>query len=370
MLGNHVYKGVRVTDIAVRRFTIASIAGDGVGQEVVPAGLRVLEAVAARNGAFALDVEHLPWGSDYYQRTGRMMPEDGLSFLRRFDAIYLGAVGSPSVPDHVTLWGLLLPIRQRFNLYVNVRPVKLFAGVRCPLRDREPGDIDMLCIRENTEGEYAGAGGRIHTGFGHEVAIQADIFTREGVAKVARYAFEQAVGRRKHLTSITKSNASPYAFVLWDDVVAEVAAEFPDIAVQRILVDAAAAYFVTRPQIFDVVVASNLFGDILTDLGAAIQGSMGLAASANINPDGGYPGMFEPVHGSAPDIAGKGIANPIGAIWAGALMLENLGETDASKAVLKAMESVLEEGKVRTRDLGGSSSTEEVADAVISSLPP
>jgi tartrate dehydrogenase/decarboxylase/D-malate dehydrogenase len=352
----------------VRRFRIASIPGDGVGREVVPAGLRVLEAVARKDGTFVLDVEQFPWGSEYYRRNGRMMPEEGLMTLRKFNAVYLGAVGWPGVPDHVTLWGLLLPIRQQFNLYVNVRPVKLLAGVRSPLCDKGPGDIDMLCIRENTEGEYAGAGGRVHTGFNHEVAIQADVFTREGVERVVRYAFDRARTRRRHVTSITKSNASPYAFVLWDEVVERVAADYPRIKYQRILVDAAAAYFVSRPEMFDVVVASNLFGDILTDLGAAIQGSMGLAASANINPDGGYPGMFEPVHGSAPDIAGKGWANPLGAIWAGALMLENLGKARASRALMEAMEGVLAAGEVRTRDLGGSSSTDEVADAIVSAL--
>jgi len=252
------------------RFRIALLPGDGVGQEVLPAGLRVLERAAQLDGSFALDCEQVPWGSQYYLEHGRMMPEDGLSILRRFDAIYLGAVGSPQVPDHVTLWGLLLPIRQRFNLYVNARPVKLFPGVTCPLRDKGPEDIDMLCIRENSEGEYAGVGGRVHTGFGHEVAIQADIFTRQGVEGVVRYAFDRARERRKHLSSITKSNASPFSFVLWDEIVNEVAAEYPDVTVSRILVDAAAAYFITRPEIFDVVVASNLFGDILTDIAAAI----------------------------------------------------------------------------------------------------
>ena len=349
-------------------YRIAVIPGDGVGQEVVPAGLRVLNAAAAKDGTFTLECEELPWGSAYYRQTGRMMPENGLTILRRYEAIYLGAVGWPDVPDHVTLWGLLLPIRQRFNLYVNIRPVKLFPGVHGPLRDQGPEQIDMLCIRENTEGEYAGVGGRVHTGFGHEVAVQVDMFTRTGVEDVVRFAFEQARKRRRHLTSVTKSNASPYAFVFWDEVVAEVSREFPEVEVQRVLVDAAAAYFVTRPEMFDVVVASNLFGDILTDIGAVIQGSMGLAASANINPHGGYPGMFEPVHGSAPDIAGKGLANPLGAIWAGALMLEHLGRPEAGQRVLNAMAQVLAAGEPRTRDLGGNAGTDEVADAVIAAL--
>jgi tartrate dehydrogenase/decarboxylase/D-malate dehydrogenase len=352
----------------MERFTIALIPGDGVGKEVVPAGLRVLHEAATRDGTFTLDCEELPWGSEYYERTGRMMPEDGLTVLKRFDSIYLGAVGSPNVPDHVTLWGLLLPIRQRFNLYVNARPVKLFPGVQCPLRDKGPEQIDMLCIRENSEGEYSGVGGRVHETFGHEVALQVDVFTRQGVEGVVRYAFERARERRKHLSSITKSNASPYSFVFWDDVVREVAIDYPDVEVARILVDAAAAYFITRPEIFDVVVASNLFGDILTDIGAVLQGSMGLAASANINPEGGYPGMFEPVHGSAPDIAGQGIANPLGAVWAGALMLETLGKREAADAIMQAVARVLAAGEVRTRDLGGTAGTTDVADAVMAAM--
>jgi tartrate dehydrogenase/decarboxylase/D-malate dehydrogenase len=338
-----------------------------VGREVVPAALRVLDAACASAGV-ELVCEELPWGSEYYLRSGRMMPEDGLATLRMFDAIFLGAVGSPAVPDHVTLWGLLLPIRQRFNLYANLRPIKLLPGVQSPLRDKGPAEIDMLCVRENSEGEYSGVGGRVHTGYGHEVAVQADVFTRHGVEAVVRYAFEQSRKRRRRLASITKSNASPFAFVFWDEVVRDVHAEFPDIQVDRILVDAAAAYFITRPEIFDVVVASNLFGDILTDIGAVIQGSMGLAASANVNPEGGFPGMFEPVHGSAPDIAGRGIANPLGSIWAGALMLEHLGQPEAGRTVLDAMAAMLARGEVRPPDLGGSSGTQEVAEAVIAEL--
>jgi tartrate dehydrogenase/decarboxylase/D-malate dehydrogenase len=352
----------------MNRYRIAVIPGDGVGQEVVPAALRVLSRTAELTGGFALECEEFPWGSGYYLKTGRMMDEDGLSRLRDFDAIFLGAVGYPSVPDHVTLWGLLLPIRQRFNLYANLRPVRLLPGIRGPLRDKGPDDIDMLVVRENSEGEYSGVGGRVHLGFGHEVAIQTDVFTREGVEKVVRYAFSLARGRRKRLASITKSNASPFAFVFWDEVVNQVACNFPDVTVDRVLVDAAAAYFITRPEMFDVVVASNLFGDVLTDIGAVIQGSMGLAASANINPDGGYPGMFEPVHGSAPDIAGKGIANPLGSIWAGALMLQQLGEQAAAERVLSAMEKALAGTAVRTRDLGGDAGTTEMADAVVTAL--
>jgi len=352
----------------MERYRIAVIAGDGVGKEVIPAGCRVLEAAARQDGTFAFDWEELPWGSEYYQRTGRMMPEDGLDRLQAFHTIYLGAVGWPTVPDHVTLWGLLLPIRQRFNLYINERPVKLFPGVPCPLAGKGPADIDMLCIRENSEGEYAGVGGRVHLGLGHEVGIQTDIFTRTGVEQVARYAFEQAQQRRKHVTSITKSNASPYAFVLWDEVVRAVSHEFPEVELTSMLVDAAAAAFITHPESFDVVVASNLFGDILTDIGAVIQGSMGLAASANFNPSGGRPAMFEPVHGSAPDIAGQGIANPLGSIWAGAMMLHYLGQEAAGQRVLEAMARVLERGEARTRDLGGAAGTDEVTEAVIAAL--
>jgi tartrate dehydrogenase/decarboxylase/D-malate dehydrogenase len=350
------------------RYRVAVIAGDGVGREVIPAGMRVLDAVASRDGSFALDWEELSWGSSYYRRNGRMMPEDGLQILHGCDAIYLGAVGWPDVPDHVTLWGLLLPIRQRFNLYVNLRPVRLFPGVRSPLRDKGPDDIDMLCVRENTEGEYAGAGGRVHLGFGHEVAVQADIFTRTGVEQVVRYAFEQARGRRKHLTSVTKSNASPYAFVFWDEVVAEVARDFPDVQMERILVDAAAAAFITRPESFDVVVASNLFGDILTDLGAVIQGSMGLAASANINPQGGYPGMFEPVHGSAPDIAGTGKANPLAIFGSVAMMLRyGFGREQEAARIESAIDRALEDG-LRTPDLHGNATTEAATRAVLANL--
>lgn len=344
------------------------IGGDGVGPEVVTAGLGVLQRAAERDGGFELITDELPWGSDYYHEHGRMAPEDFLEVLRRYDAIYLGACGSPSVPDDVTLWGLLLPIRQVFDLYVNLRPVKLMRGVEGPLRGRSAEDIDMLCVRENTEGEYCGAGGRVHQGLPLEVGIQADVFTRDGVERIARHAFDLARTRRKRVASITKSNAGRHAFVFWDVVVADVARDYPDVELERILVDAAAAYFVTDPGRFDVVVGSNLFMDILTDLGAVIQGGMGFAASANVNPAGGAPGMFEPVHGSAPDIAGREIANPIGAAWSGAMMLEALGEREAGSAVRAAIERVLEEGTMRTRDLGGTASTFEMADAIAGRL--
>jgi tartrate dehydrogenase/decarboxylase/D-malate dehydrogenase len=294
-----------------------------------------------------------------------MMPPEALDLLRRFDAIYLGAVGLPSVPDHISLWGLLLPIRQTFDLYVNLRPVRLMAGVECPLRGKRPGDVDFLCVRENSEGEYSGVGGRVHRGLGHEVGLQTDVFTRHGVERIVRYAFDLARTRERRLTSITKSNAGRDAYVFWDDVAAEVARDYPDVAFDRVLVDAAAAYFVTRPESFDVVVGSNLFIDILTDLGAAIQGGMGLAASANFNPAGGVPSLFEPVHGSAPDIAGRGIANPAAAVWAGAMMLEHLGEPAAGARVMGALEAVLAAGEVRTPDLGGDATTAEMTGAMV-----
>jgi tartrate dehydrogenase/decarboxylase / D-malate dehydrogenase len=340
---------------------IAVIGGDGVGPEVVAQGIRVLEA-ACPGG---LEWTHLPWGSDHHARTGALMPANALTTLAEHDAVYLGAVGSPAVPDHVTLWGLLLPIRQRFDLYLNIRPIRLLPGVATPLAGRGPADIDMVCVRENTEGEYAGAGGRVHVGMGHEVGLQVDVFTRHGVERVVRHAFGLARSRRGRLASITKSNASPHHFVMWDEIVEVVHADFPDVELDRLLVDAACAYMVSRPDRFDVMVASNLFGDVITDIGAAIQGGMGLAASANVSPAGAGPGLFEPVHGSAPDIAGQGIANPVGAVWAGAMMLDHLGEQVAAAAVMGAIESVLGGDGARTPDLGGSASTCEVGDELV-----
>ncbi|MGA9775689.1 MAG: tartrate dehydrogenase [Candidatus Dormiibacterota bacterium] len=342
---------------------VAVIPGDGVGQEVVPAGLRVLDRVAQ------LDYTQLPWGSQYFEQTGRMMPADGLEQLARYDAIYLGAVGWPSVPDHVTLWGLLLPIRQAFQLFVNLRPVNLLPGVATPLAGRAAADIDMLFIRENSEGEYSGAGGRIHQGTPDEVAVEVPVFTRRAVERVIRYAMSRAEERRGRLISVTKSNASRFAYVLWDEVTQELAArEFPSLRVERVHVDAMAARMVLNPGSIDVVVGSNLFNDILTDLGAAIQGGMGIAASANLDPSRTHPSMFEPVHGSAPDIAGKGRANPIGAILTGALMLDHLGLGPAAARVRQAVAEVTAGGTVLTGDLGGTASTEEVADAVVGAL--
>lgn len=348
----------------MRRHRIAVIPGDGVGREVIPAGLSVLEE-AARICGFAIDATEFPWSCDYYKQTGRMMDADGFDRLKEFDAIYLGAIGAPGVPDHISVWQLILPIRQRFQQYVNYRPMRLLAGVPCPLKGRSAADIDMICVRENSEGEYVGLGGRVHPGTDHELAEQTGIFTRQGIARIARHAFRTAAGRpRKLLASATKSNAMQHSMVLWDEVVARVSKEFPDVRLVKYHVDALAARMITDPASLDVIVASNLFGDILTDLGAAISGSLGLAPSGNLNPERQYPSMFEPIHGSAPDIAGRGIANPIGAIWAGALMVDHLGERAAHDLIVAAIEQVVSEGSVRTPDLGGTARTPDVARAV------
>ncbi|ACZ40918.1 tartrate dehydrogenase [Sphaerobacter thermophilus] len=351
----------------MQRYRIAVIAGDGIGREVIPAGKAVLEAAVA--GSAELVWTDLPWGSDYYRETGAMMPADGIETLKGFDAIYLGAVGDPPhIPDHVTLWGLMLPIRKALDMHVNVRPIRLLPGITGPLRDKGPADIDMIFVRENTEGEYAGVGGRIHVGTPYEVALQTAVFSRFNVERVVRYAFELARTRRRHLTSVTKSNAQQYSMVFWDEVVAAVAADYPDVEVQSLLVDAAAALMVRAPERFDVVVASNLFADILTDLGGALMGSLGLAPSANLTADPALPSLFEPIHGSAPDIAGRGVANPLGAIWAGAMMLEHLGEADAAARVMRAIEATTAEGTTLTPDLGGTASTDQVAERVIAHL--
>ena len=353
----------------MRHYEIAVIAGDGIGREVIPAGMDVLDAAAGIHGGFELKWQRFDWGCQYYLEHGRIMPEGGLSTLAQFEAIYLGAIGYPGVPDHVSLWGLLLPVRQTFDQYVNLRPVKLLPGVPGPLRAHGDGDIDFICIRENTEGEYSGAGGRAHAGSADEVVVQTAIFTRKGTERIIRYAFELAtrLGRHK-VASATKSNAINHSMVFWDEVFANVAQEYPGIVAEKYHVDALAARFVTHPQTLDVVVASNLFGDILTDLGGALQGSLGIPASANLNPDGTYPSMFEPVHGSAPDIAGRNIANPIGAIWAGAMMLEHLGEADAARLVMRALEDTCRAGEVFTPDLGGRATTQEFARAVIARM--
>jgi tartrate dehydrogenase/decarboxylase / D-malate dehydrogenase len=346
---------------------IAVIPGDGIGNEVVPEGQRVLEKAARRFG-FALEWTAFDWSCERFAKTGSMMPQDGLERLSRFDAIYLGAVGWPGVPDHVSLWGLLIPIRRGFRQYVNLRPVKLLAGVDSPLKDKKPGDIDFYVVRENNEGEYSEIGGRLYAGTADELALQQSVFTRRGCDRVMRYAFELAKKRRKHVTSATKSNGIIHTMPYWDERFAATAKEYPDVATDQYHIDILTAHFVRFPERFDVVVASNLFGDILSDLGPAVVGSIGIAAGGNINPEKEHPSMFEPVHGSAPDIAGKGIANPIGQIWSGAMMLDHLGERDAAAAVEKAIADVLAAGSPRTADLGGKATTRDMGRAIEEAL--
>jgi len=354
----------------MRTHRIAAIAGDGIGKEVIPCGMEVLE-LAAAEGGFRVEFTEFPWGCDFYLREKRMLPPDGFDQLRQFDAIYLGAIGDPRVPDHISVWELILPLRQRFDQYVNLRPMRLLGSIASPLGGRTAADIDMVCVRENSEGEYAGLGGRLHVGTPHEVAEQTGIFTRRGIERIVRYGFEVARSRpRKLLASATKSNALQHSMVLWDEVVTEVAAGYPDVTLRKYHVDALAARMITHPQTLDTIVASNLFGDILTDIGSAISGSLGIGPGANINPERTYPSMFEPIHGSAPDIAGKGVANPIAAIWAGAMMLEHLGEAAAARTIVNAIERVVSAGEVRTPDLGGRSTTREVSKAIAAALDP
>jgi tartrate dehydrogenase/decarboxylase / D-malate dehydrogenase len=343
---------------------IAVIPGDGIGKEVVPEGVRVLETVGRR---FDIDFEWtwVDWGCEFYSRTGRFMPADGLQSIRGHDAIFLGAVGWPTVPDHLSLWGLLIPIRREFQQYVNLRPVRLLPGVPCPLSGRVPGDIDFIIVRENNEGEYSEIGGRLYAGTDAEMAIQESVFTRRGVDRILRYAFRLAQSRAKrHLTSATKSNGIIHTMPYWDERVAAIKAEFPDVAVDQYHIDILCAHFVRFPQRFDVVVGSNLFGDILSDLGPAVAGTIGIAPSANLNPEREYPSMFEPVHGSAPDIAGKGIANPIGQIWSGAMMLDHLGQPEAARAIERAIEAVVLKKDLLTPDMGGKATTAELGKAV------
>ena len=347
----------------MKNYRIATIPGDGIGKEVVPPGMRVLEAAAKQHG-FSLTWDHFPWSCAYYQETGRMMPTDGLAQIRQHDAIYLGAVGFPGVPDHVSLWGLLIPIRREFRQYANVRPVRLMPGIESPLRNRQPGDIDFSVVRENNEGEYTEIGGRLYPGSDDEIAMQQVVFTRHGVDRILRYAFELARRRpKKHLTSATKSNGITVTMPFWDERFKAMAAEYPDVRTDQYHIDILTAHFVQHPDWFDVVVGSNLFGDILSDLGPACTGTIAIAPSANLNPERNFPSMFEPVHGSAPDIAGKGIANPIGQIWSGAMMLDHLGQPEAAASVVRAIETVVQRGP-RTRDLGGSATTDEVGRAI------
>ena len=347
---------------------IAVIAGDGIGQEVIPAGIAVVR-IAAAQGGFRCEFTEFPWGCDFYLRSGRMLDPDGLEQVRTFDAIYLGAIGDLRVADHISARELILPLRQRFGQYVNLRPMRLLPGITSPLGGRAAADIDMICVRENSEGEYCGVGGRLHGGTADEIAEQTGVFTRRGIERIARYAFALARSRpRKLLASATKSNALQHAMVLWDEVVADVARDFPDVTLRKYHVDALAARMITHPQTLDVIVASNMFGDILTDIGSAISGSLGVAPGGNINPDRTAPSMFEPIHGSAPDIAGKGTANPIAAIWAGAMMLDHLGERAAHDGILRAIERVIGDERVKTPDLGGRATTTDMTKAVTAAL--
>lgn len=343
---------------------IAVIPGDGIGKEVIPVGQTVLEAVSKKYG---IDIawQEFDWSCETYQQTGRMMPEDGLDQLAQYDAIYLGAVGFPGVPDHISLWGLLIPIRRHFHQYISLRPAKLLEGIDSPLANRTAKDIDMVIVRENNEGEYSEIGGRIYKGTEMETVSQESIFTRKGVDRVMHYAFELAKKRRKKVTSATKSNGIIHTMPFWDERFEEISKQYPDITTDKYHIDILTANFVLHPDWYDVVVGSNLFGDILSDLGPAVAGTIGIAASGNINPEKEFPSMFEPVHGSAPDIAGKGIANPIGSIWAGAMMLEHLGFQEAADKIMEAIEISIKEKVALTKDMGGKASTVDCGEAVV-----
>lgn len=345
-------------------YNVAVIPGDGIGLEVVPEGIRVLEAAGHRFG-IDFNWQTLPWGCENYNRTGRFMPEDGIEQLKEFEAIFLGAVGFPGVPDHLSLWELLIPIRRELEQYVNLRPVRMLKGMDTPLKNRGPEDIDFVIVRENNEGEYSQIGGRLYSGTESEVVVQESVFTRKGVDRVMRFAFELARSREaKHLTSATKSNGIIHTMPYWDERFMEVGRDFPDVKTDQYHIDILTANFVLHPDWFDVVVASNLFGDILSDLGPAVAGTIGVAPSANLNPERKYPSMFEPVHGSAPDIAGKGIANPIAQITSGAMMLDHLGHPEAAAAVERAVETALEDPSLRTPDMGGRATTTEMGAAI------
>ncbi|HEX9769330.1 MAG TPA: tartrate dehydrogenase [Kiloniellales bacterium] len=349
-------------------YRIAVIPGDGIGNEVMPEAIRVLEA-AGRRFDFAFTWDDKDWSCRRFARTGRMMPDDGLETIKGHDAILLGAVGFPGVPDHVSLWGLLIPIRRQFQQYVNLRPVRLLEGVKCPLAGRKPGDIDFWIVRENNEGEYSEIGGRLYQGTDREMAVQQSVFTRVGTDRIMRYAFELARKTGKnHVTSATKSNGIIHSMPFWDERFAAISAEYPDVATDKFHIDILTAHFVLNPQRFGVVVGSNLFGDILSDLGPAVTGTIGIAPSANLNPEREFPSCFEPVHGSAPDIAGKGIANPIGQIWSAAMMLDHLGHTKAARAIEAAIAKVLKNSDVKTPDMGGKATTKDLGRAVEEAL--
>lgn len=347
---------------------IAVIAGDGIGPEVIDEGIKVLNKVAELDGTFKFEFTHFPWGCEYYKQTGKMMADDGIETLKNFDAIFLGAVGAPGVPDHISLWDLLLVIRKSFDQYINLRPVKLLNGAPCPLKDVKKEDIDMVFVRENTEGEYAGSGSWLFKDKPNEVVIQDGVFSRKGTERVIRYAFELAKKEGKSLTSISKGNALNYSMVFWDKIFKEVAQDYPEVKTYSYLVDAASMFMVKDPKRFEIVVTSNLFGDILTDLGAAIQGGMGLAAGANLNPERTFPSMFEPIHGSAPDIAGKGLANPLATVWSASQLLDFFGHENWGKKLIDVIEQMLVEKKTLTPDLGGTATTKQVGDAVIAKL--
>jgi tartrate dehydrogenase/decarboxylase/D-malate dehydrogenase len=352
----------------MRSYMIAAIPADGIGPEVIDASLQVLEALEQRDGGFTLEVEHFDWGSDYYKQHGVMMPEDGLDRVRGKDAIFFGAVGAPDVPDHITLWGLRLQICQGFDQYANVRPTRILPGISTPLKDKGPGDLDWVIVRENSEGEYAGHGGRAHRGLPEEVATEVAIFTRVGVERIMRYAFSLAQARpRKFLTVVTKSNAQRHGMVMWDEIAAEVARDFPDVTWDKMLVDAMTVRMTLQPESLDTIVATNLHADILSDLAGALAGSLGVAPTANIDPQRRFPSMFEPIHGSAFDITGKGIANPVATFWTACQMLEHLGEAEASARLMKAIEEVCAAG-ITTPDVGGKAMTQEVTDAVIEAI--
>jgi tartrate dehydrogenase/decarboxylase / D-malate dehydrogenase len=353
----------------MRTHHIAAIGGDGIGPEVIAAGLQALEVCAKRDGGFRLEVQHFDWGSDYYKTHGVMMPEGGPDQLRKFDAIYFGAVGAPDIPDHITLWGLRLAICQPLDQYANVRPTRILPGITSPLRQVSGPELDWIIVRENSEGEYAGVGGRVHKGLPEEVATDVSMFTRAGVTRIIRFAFEVARSRpRKLLTVVTKSNAQRHGMVMWDEIAAEVAQRYPDVTWDKMLVDAMTMRMVSRPQTLDTIVATNLHADILSDLAAALAGSLGIAPTANLNPERKTPSMFEPIHGSAFDITGKGIANPVGTFWTGAMMLEHLGEKAAADRMMRAVERVTGDPNLHTPDLGGKATTQQVTNAVCEAL--
>jgi tartrate dehydrogenase/decarboxylase/D-malate dehydrogenase len=353
----------------MKTYRIAAIPGDGIGQEVIAAGIEALHALARRDGGFGFSFDSFDWGSDHYRRHGLMMPENGRELIKDHDAIFFGAVGAPDVPDHVTLWGLRLAICQPFDQYANVRPTRLLPGITSPLRHVSGPELDWVIVRENSEGEYAGVGGRVHRGLPEEVATDVAMFTRAGVLRIMRFAFALARSRpRKLLTVVTKSNAQRHAMVMWDEIAAEVAREFPDVTSDKMLVDAMTMRMTMRPQTLDTIVATNLHADILSDLAAALAGSLGIAPTANLNPERKFPSMFEPIHGSAFDITGKGIANPIGTFWTATMMLEHLGEKPAADRLMRAIERVTADPSLHTPDLGGRATTREVTDAVIGAI--